>query len=457
MDIRPQPGPQEAFLTSAADIVIYGGAAGGGKTFGLLMEPLRHVTANEQFAAVYFRRTTPQITNPGALWDTSLTIYPLIGARPVGHRLEWHWGGGGIVKFAHLEHEKNRLDWQGAQIPLICFDELTHFTAAQFWYLLSRNRSTCGVRPYIRATCNPDADSWVAELIAWWIDQDTGVAIPARSGVIRWFVRVGERLHWADTPDELTRRFPGAEPKSLTFILSKLSDNKILMEKDPGYRANLLSLPRVERERLMEGNWKVRPGAGLYFKRGWVEVVDAVPDGMREVRGWDLAATLKTETNDPDSTSGTRMGRKGNTYYVTDHVKDQLSPAGVERLIKNTASRDGRKVEISLPQDPGAGGKGWVDNIIGALSGYDARKSPERGDKIFRFGGFSAQAEAGNVKVLRGNWNDAFFTELEAFPDAAHDDTVDSTSRAFRRLTSGTALPSSISPISVTQEAPRIN
>jgi hypothetical protein len=73
-------------------------------------------------------------------------------------------------------------DWQGAQIPLICFDELTHFRAHQFFYMVSRNRSTCGVRPYIRATCNPDADSWVANFLAWWIDPETGFPIPERAG-----------------------------------------------------------------------------------------------------------------------------------------------------------------------------------------------------------------------------------------------------------------------------------
>src|SRR6266850_7935610 len=90
------------------------------------------------------------------------------------------------IKFSHLQLETTVHDWQGAQITLICFDELTHFTAYQFFYMVSRNRSTCGVRPYIRATCNPDADSWVAEFLAWWIDQETGLPIPERAGVLRY-------------------------------------------------------------------------------------------------------------------------------------------------------------------------------------------------------------------------------------------------------------------------------
>ena len=140
MDIRPQPGKQEMFLTSSADICIFGGAAGGGKTYGLLLEPLRHVTTNSYFAAVYFRRTTVQIRNPGGLWDQRLLLYPYVGGRPLSQPLEWLWTGGGKVKFAHLEHENDKLDWHGSAVPLLCFDELTHFTQSQFWYLLSRNR-----------------------------------------------------------------------------------------------------------------------------------------------------------------------------------------------------------------------------------------------------------------------------------------------------------------------------
>ena len=81
--ISAQPGPQSQFLQSQADICIYGGAAGGGKTVGLILEPLRHVGRVANFAAVFFRRTTPQITSPGALWDESLNfIHDLAGPAP---------------------------------------------------------------------------------------------------------------------------------------------------------------------------------------------------------------------------------------------------------------------------------------------------------------------------------------------------------------------------------------
>lgn len=435
---RPQPGPQEAFLSTPADIAIYGGAAGGGKSWALLAEPARHIH-NPDFGAVFFRRTTPQIRNEGGLWDESLKTYSPLGSEPKSHILQHVFPSGAKATMAHLEHDKTVLNYQGSQIPLICFDELTHFTAKQFWYMVSRNRSMCGVRPYIRATTNPDADSWVADFIAWWIDQETGYPIPQRSGVLRWFVRVGDTIKWADAPEDLQGyKDPGGDtipPKSVTFISAKLTDNKALMSADPGYMASLMALPTVERERLLGGNWKIRPAAGLYFQRSWCEIVEAVPANLTIVRGWDFAATPKTESNDPDWTAGTKIGRDNHgNYYVLDHVRDRLGPMGVRRLLLNTAIADGNQVRIDIPQDPGAAGKDQVLGMTKMLVGYNVRSAPVTGDKITRFNGFSAQAEGGNVYVLRGRWNEDWFDALEGFPEAVHDDDVDSTSQAFNAL-----------------------
>lgn len=448
-DIRPQSGPQEQFLSSAADIAIYGGAAGAGKTFAELLEPLRHVVTNKEFAAVFFRRTTVQIKNPGGLWDASMKLYPMTGASPTSHILEWKWPEGGKVKMGHLEYDSTVYDWQGSEIPLILFDELTHFTQAQFFYMLSRNRSMCGVRPYIRATTNPDADSWVAKFIEWWIDQETGFPIPERSGVLRWFVRINDTMLWADSREELVQKYGDpnlpadhheqVQPKSVTFIPGKLTDNPALMKADPGYLANLKVQNAVEQARLLGGNWKIRPVAGLYFKRSWVEIVDAVPADLEIVRYWDLAATEKTENNDPDWTAGVKLGKCKRTgvYYWLDTRRDRLSPLGVETLIENTAKADTASVRVGIPQDPGQAGKSQAGAFVRRLAGFDVRAIREagRGDKIVRFGPFSAQCQAGNVKVLRGSWNDEVFTVLEGFPEASHDDEVDACSGAFYMLT----------------------
>lgn len=190
-----QKGYQENALKSDADIVIGGGAAGCGKTFCLLMESSRHLE-NPGFGVVFFRRTTPMIRNQGGLWDASLNFYRVInGAVPKESSLEWKFPSGAKASFRHIEYEKNIYDWQGAEIPLIIFDELTHFSKSMFFYMLSRNRSTCGVKPYVRATCNPDADSWVADFISWWIDDD-GYPDPAKQGKIRYFMVDADNYIW---------------------------------------------------------------------------------------------------------------------------------------------------------------------------------------------------------------------------------------------------------------------
>jgi predicted phage terminase large subunit-like protein len=403
------------------------------------MEPLRHVS-NPNFGAVFFRRTTVQVRNEGGLWDESANLYPLIGGAPKEHVLEWAFPAGGTVSFNHLEHDKTVYNWQGSQIPLICFDELTHFSEKQFWYMVSRNRSMCGVKPYIRATCNPDADSWVATFISWWINQDTGLPILERAGKLRWFVRIGDTLIWADEPSELAEYIDpiGGKPippKSVTFVPAKLTDNLALMAADPGYLANLMAQPTVERERLLGGNWKIRPAAGLYFQRGWCTVVDAIPIGCETVRYWDLASTPKTENNDPDWTVGVKMARDFLGFsYICDVVRLRASPMDVERTILNTASADGRATRVGLPQDPGQAGKAQVAYLTRQLAGYTVSSERESGDKPTRFGPFSSQAQAGNIRILRQAYQEPFLTSLEGFPEAAHDDDADACSGAFDLL-----------------------
>lgn len=258
---RAHSGPQRKFLSSRADIAIYGGAAGGGKTLALLLAPLRYVHIRD-FQAVIFRRTSEQVRQTGGLWDESMNVYPMTGAVGRSHTLDWTWPSGATVAFDQLQHEQTKINYQGAQIALVGWDELTHFTETQFFYLLSRARSKCGVPTHMRATCNPDARSWVAKFIAWWIDQDSGYAIPERSGVKRWFVRPNDKLVWGDSREELLAKFPEQkDPKSVTFIPAKLSDNPTLMESDPRYEGNLMAMPKVERERLLDGNWKASEGS----------------------------------------------------------------------------------------------------------------------------------------------------------------------------------------------------
>lgn len=432
--LRPQPGPQSAFLASEADITIYGGAAGGGKSFGLLLAPLQwiHVPG---FGAVIFRRTTVQVRAEGGLWDDSAEIYPALSAIPREQQLQWRFPSGAGVSFAHMEYERNRLDWQGSQICLIGFDELTHFTWRQFSYMFSRNRSTCGVRPRIVATTNPDADSWVAEFISWWIDQDTGAPIADRAGTLRWFVQVGDDLIWGDSRDELRARYPDRIPTSVTFIPAKLDDNPALTSKDATYRGRLMALDRVERARLLEGNWKIKPTAGEFFRREWFEIVDEAPQDLLAVRFWDFAGSRPTTKNrDPDWTVGLLLGYKLGRFYIVDVVRMQDSPGAVEETLCQTANLDGRTVPVFVEQEPGSSSLYLINSLVDRLPGHVVTGIPSTGSKQTRAKPVSSAAEHGKVSLVRAEWNRSFLAELEIFPEGAHDDQVDALSGAHAAL-----------------------
>jgi len=274
MNIEPQKGYQTKFLTSEADIIIGGSGAGVGKTFALLIDILRYTAPQfnqkeSKFGAVVFRRETPQITNEGGLWDESMKLYPLAGAVPqLSSPRSWKFPTGAKVSFSHLQYETDIFNWQGSQIAYIGFDELTHFTKKQFLYMLSRNRSMSGVRPVVRATCNPDPDSFVSELIDWWIGAD-GYPIPERDGIIRYFMLDQDQYVWGETKQEVVDKLPHVFEslpdtikvedlvKSITFIAGSIYDNKKLLDADPSYLANLKMQTAEEQNKLLHGNWKI--------------------------------------------------------------------------------------------------------------------------------------------------------------------------------------------------------
>lgn len=173
------------------------------------------------------------------------------------------------------------------------------------------------------------------------------------------------------------------------------------------------------------------PKGGKLFSKSWFTVVDQSPSGGRAVRGWDLAAT---KDGDGAATCGVKIRQVGGAYFVEDVAWLRGSPHEVEKLIVETAARDGVGVTQDLPQDPGQAGKSQKAYIASKLAGYNVRFSPETGSKETRAEPFAAQAQAGNVMVVRANWNDPLFDELEAFPVGRMKDRVDGCSRAFAAL-----------------------
>lgn len=453
----PEPQPkQREFLECPADIVFVGGAAGGGKSFGLLLDAAREENlAVKGYNCVIFRRTRPDITNEGGIWDESSNLFPGIGGVSNQSRLSWEFGNGtSRVRFSHLQYDKDKYRWKSAQVAKIGFEEVTEFEEDQFWYLLSRNRNACGVKPTVRATTNPDADSWVADLIAWWIGED-GYIIPERSGVIRYFFRFKGDIHWGDTREEIYEQFKGEiDPileklreatkdysigiesiiKSFTFISADIYDNPELLKANPEYLANLNAQHPVEMERLLRGNWKIRFEAGLIFDRTWFGFVDEPPLDMQVIRFWDLAATAKEVNQHAYYTAGLKVGKSGNDYYILDAIAQQVKPGAVEKLLLHTATMDGTKVKVRWELEGGSSGKLVETSLKETLEKYDAEAVRPYGDKVTRAIPVGTRAYEGHVYLVRASWNDMVLNALQSFdgkPRPLTNDITDSLSGAY--------------------------
>jgi predicted phage terminase large subunit-like protein len=171
---------------------------------------------------------------------------------------------------------------------------------------------------------------------------------------------------------------------------------------------------------------------------------------------WDRAAAEKGSDNDPDATIGLLLSKDAQgIYYIEDVRKMFASPHTVERAMTTCAQQDGRRTKVAFMQDPGSAGVAEAQSTARALDGFNVRFATASGDKETRAKPVSAQAEAGNVKIVRGLWNDEFLRVLENFPAGKHDDEVDGLSGAYETVgtTSGAwtseairALPPALAP-----------
>lgn len=425
--------PQTKFLAYGGFEALYGGAAGGGKSEALLLGALRDI-GHPTYRALLLRRTFPELER--SLIDRAYQYYPTAGGKPRNGGKEWIFPSGAEIAFGHLEHEKSVHAHQSAEYQFLGFDELTSFTEKQYRYMLSRLRSSRGLRVRVRAATNPGGEGheWVVRRFAPWLWRPGMAFMPEWTGPR---VQSQESLYVRRDKDSDLEEFNTereAGHLGRVFIGAKATDNPAITQE---YLDILDTLDPVTRAQLRDGDWLASPSAGALFQRSWFKIVDAIPaEVIGRWRSWDRAATEPNPTNlDPDWTVGVRMSKTiEGIYYVEDVVRGRWRPRKVDATIKNTASIDPKGTSISLFQDPGSAGVGEAENALVNLAGYHVLAEKVTGDKISRAKPFSAQCEAKNVYVIRATWNAIFFQEHEAFPEGGHDDQVDAASAAFQRL-----------------------
>ncbi len=274
----PNPGPQTEFLSASEREVLYGGAAGGGKTYSLIADPMRYFS-HPEFNGLILRKTTDELRE--IIWKTQ-ELYPKAfkGAKWQEKKSQWVFPSGARLWLTYLERDEDVLRYQGQAFSYIAFDELTQHPTPFAWnYKRSRLRTTAPDLPiFLRATSNPGGPGhgWVRKMF---VDP-----APANIPFTATDIDTGEELRYPDThPDRA-----GKPLFQRRFIPASLYDNPYLAN-DGAYEANLLSLPEMQRRQLLEGDWAVASGAAFTEFRTNTHVVDPfeIPDTWRKFRSAD--------------------------------------------------------------------------------------------------------------------------------------------------------------------------
>lgn len=434
VDIWPQPRQWE-FLETSADLAFFGGAAFGGKTFAALMELSRGIE-KQNYRGVIFRRTCPEITQEGGLWDESYNLWAGKGT-PNQSRLLWRFPSGAVIGFKHCQYEKDVIKYRGMQADVIIFEQAEEFTEKQFWYLWSRNRGTSGMQPYVRGTFNPQP-GWLADFLSYWWDQRTGYAIPERAGVVRWFCRINDQVHWSDTREELIDKFSDVKdfaPKSCTFIPATVDDNPIGLEDNPDYKATLLAMRKVDMERLLKGNFKIVDDAGAewpaeYFEEIWLDVWP---------RAFELSAVavdVSEGGKEGDYSAAVFAGLIDGVLYIDSDIKRRPVPDivadsaslcvanrsqalafegnGFQKLIAPEYERYVKALSLPIPSAE-------------LIENYGVPKIV----RIKRLGGW---LKGKRLRFRRNASNELLAYQLQTFPLNEHDDGPDALEMVIRHL-----------------------
>lgn len=400
---EPTPKQRAFLLMNDTKEILYGGAAGGGKSVAQLMGALQFVDV-PGYSAILFRKTYADLSLPGALIDMSKQwLMPWVESGEVRwseKEKRYTFPSGASLSFGYLESGNDCYRYQGAEFQYIGMDEVTHIDPANYRYLFSRLRKKKDMQVPLRfrATANPGGE-------------------------------YGEYYY--------QRFFVEGKDAGRIFIGAGLDDNPHLDAE--AYKEALAELDPLTREQLLNGNWEIK-ASGDMFNRHWYQIVPAseVPIGAQRVRYWDMAATdpkkrKSKNKRDPDWTVGFKLAMYQGMYWIEDIVREQKTPKEVEQLIKMTAQNDGFGCAIRMEQEPGSSGVAVIDHyMLEVLQGYNFLGVSSTGSKVERARTASAASEGGKVFITHNCRNMLpFLDELDLFPYGVHDDTVDGFSGAF--------------------------
>lgn len=465
--IRPQPGPQTKAAKSKAKVLVYGGGAGGGKSWYQAYRAAMYHNVSG-YDACLFRRTSTMLTGSGSLWDECMRFYPDLGASFTTRPMEFRWPVGSRVEFRHMQHEATAQEHKSKQYAYLGFDEATDFSGSQFLFMNSRLRTMSRVPKQFVLTTNPDPDSFLRTWVDWWIGSD-GFPDPRRDGIVRYWVRVKDEVVWSDTSDTLLKYVDGEhEVNSFTFIKATVYDNKILLEHDKDYLGNLKALPTVEQARFLGGNWDVKEAAGDLFQFPWFRLWGSTDleralmsqDGagakvVQSIRWWDFAATpvkgdlvpgierpadfkaRDPSSSDPDWTVGVRLDRTADGRIIVGDVRYCRDTGGaVEAFVERLAQEDGPTTTVGWWQDPGQAAMAQSERLAQRLRKHANVITEQAAKSKMEYAREPSRAAyRGELFYRVAKWNAFFFNQLQQFPTkGAHDDSVDAFSGAWHYL-----------------------
>jgi len=417
--------------------ILFGGAAGGGKSIGLLAAASQFVDV-PGYSALLLRRRFRDLALPGALMDVAFKWWRNTDAHWDRQNYNWTFPSSAIVQFGYLAHDGDEEQYQSAAFSYIGFDEVTQHTEEQYTYMFSRLRRPedidndnplANVPLRFRASANPGGPGHE------WVKKRFGIHMVGTHAI---GVRTKERL----------------------FIASRLEDNPYLDKET--YERSLDQLSPVTRAQLRSGDWAAHSYGGI-FDPAHFTVISAtdIPDrrywkGI--VRHWDLAATEPNESDpNPDYTVGLKMIKTTMPptsileyfrtkseplppppyWVILNVVRDRKKASGVEDMVSTTAHLDGLMVPISIEQERGAAGKLAIDSYRRhVVPGFKVIRLWTTGDKVERAKLIAGPAGKGRVFVVDGPYVGAFLDEVGIFSGkkGVHDDQVDALSGAYIQL-----------------------